>query len=53
MYYGPLGRSTDCDFVSNAARGLAVSAARKDGPEKDAIAIMSDLGTNLRSNEAP
>lgn len=48
-----MGRSTDGDFANTAAVGFTVSVARKDVPEKDAIAIMRDLGTNLPSNEAP
>jgi len=53
VYYDLMGRSTDGDFASKGAVGLTVSVAMKDVPEKDAIAIMSDLGTNLTSNEAP
>jgi hypothetical protein len=53
VHYDPMGRSTDGDFASQAAEGFTVSVAMKDVPEKDAIAIMSDLGTNLTSNEAP
>jgi len=52
-YCDPMGRSTYGDFANTAAVCFTVSAARKDVPEKDSIAIMSDLGTNLPSNEAP
>jgi hypothetical protein len=48
-----MGRSTDGDFASKTAVNFTLSVARKDVPEKDAIAIMSDLGTKLPSNEAP
>ena len=53
VYYDPMGRSTDGDFANKTAVGFTESVAKKDVPEKDAIAIMSDLGTNLPSNEAP
>jgi hypothetical protein len=48
-----MARSTDGNLASKAVVGLFVSLAKKDEPEKDAIAIMSDLGANLPSNEAP
>jgi hypothetical protein len=48
-----MGRGTDDDFANKAAVGFSVSDARIEVPEKDAIAIMSDLGTNLPSSEAP
>jgi hypothetical protein len=53
MCCGRFGQSTDCGFTNKAAVGLTVSGARKGGPEKDAIAIMSDLGTNLPNDKAP